>query len=130
MRDARKQMEVRPADRFLRLKQRACRAGAGPVPSSCATWTGHVSRLVPRTRARVARLQENEDLNILMSGLRGSNMNEQDFASDGVVMNVVEVASENFGDSLPLMCEEALSHKQPRLVPHEHVAHAQPSTRL
>lgn len=39
-----------------------------------------------------------------MSGLRGSNISEQDFASDGVVMNVMEVEANTFGDALPLTC--------------------------
>lgn len=93
MRNARKQMEVGATpDRFT--SERAWPGCAGRL---------RLALLSTLKAASLPCLQENEDLSILMSGLRGSNMNEQDFASDGVVMNVVE-DSEDFGDSLPLTC--------------------------
>ena len=46
-------------------------------------------------------MAEDEQLGVLMAGLRGSNMDESDFADDSVVMQLVEVAHDD-SDQLPL----------------------------
>ena len=46
-------------------------------------------------------MEEDEQLGVLMAGLRGSNMDESDFADDSVVMQLVEVAHDD-SDQLPL----------------------------
>jgi len=50
------------------------------------------------------QMSENEDLNILMSGLRGSNIDQSDFAEANVEMKVIdfEKYNNNFEDQLPL----------------------------
>lgn len=51
------------------------------------------------------QMEQDEQLSVLMSGLRGSNVDESDFAASDVSMRVVEVsaASGADGDSLPLV---------------------------
>lgn len=46
-------------------------------------------------------MEEDKQLGVLMAGLRGSNMDESDFADDSVVMQLVEVAHDD-SDQLPL----------------------------
>ncbi len=46
-------------------------------------------------------MEEDKQLGVLMAGLRGSNMDESDFADDSVVMQLVEVAHDD-ADQLPL----------------------------
>lgn len=46
-------------------------------------------------------LEEDEDLAVLMAGLRGSNIDESDFATEGLQMKLVSV-SEDADDLLPL----------------------------
>lgn len=46
-------------------------------------------------------MEENQQLSVLMAGLRGSNMNAEDFADDKVQMRLVEV--NQGGDCLPLV---------------------------
>ncbi|CAG9463191.1 unnamed protein product [Pedinophyceae sp. YPF-701] len=53
-------------------------------------------------KAARAEAERNEDLNILMSGLRGSNIDQSDFAAAGVEMQLVEV-TEDADDKLPLV---------------------------
>lgn len=38
-----------------------------------------------------AQMEENEQLSVLMAGLRGSNMNDEDFADQNVVMQLISV---------------------------------------
>lgn len=45
---------------------------------------------------------EDERLKALMAGLRGANINDSDFASSGVQMNLVEVAASDDDEQLPL----------------------------
>ena len=49
-----------------------------------------------------AQMEENEDLSILMSGLRGSNLDQSDFAAAGTDMSLIEV-QEDSDDRLPLV---------------------------
>lgn len=104
MKSARQQMEVRSASPTVPTAWAA--QAAAHLPTVISILAVHVvhpphALLCPHRTFAVV-VQENEDLSILMSGLRGSNVSEQDFASDGVVMNVVEVDDNDFGDSLPL----------------------------
>ena len=46
-------------------------------------------------------MAEDKQIGVLMAGLRGSNMDESDFADDSVVMQLVEVAHDD-ADQLPL----------------------------
>ncbi len=39
-----------------------------------------------------AQMEENEQLSVLMAGLRGSNMNDEDFADQDVVMQLISVS--------------------------------------
>ncbi len=39
-----------------------------------------------------AQMEENEQLSVLMAGLRGSNMNDEDFAGQDVVMQLISVS--------------------------------------
>ncbi len=48
-----------------------------------------------------SQLEENEDLRVLMAGLRGSNLNTDDFAADDVTMQLVEVDANDAEDALP-----------------------------
>jgi aarF domain-containing kinase len=50
-------------------------------------------------------MEEDEDLSILMAGLRGKNIDDSDFAADGVTMKVVDLENlknDELGDELPL----------------------------
>jgi aarF domain-containing kinase len=40
-----------------------------------------------------AQMEENEQLSVLMAGLRGSNMNDEDFADQNVVMQLINVSA-------------------------------------
>ena len=46
-------------------------------------------------------MEKDKQIGVLMAGLRGSNMDESDFADDSVVMQLVEVAHDDT-DQLPL----------------------------
>lgn len=48
-----------------------------------------------------AQMEEDEELSILMRGLRGQGVNDDDFAASGVTMRLVEVDADST-DSLPL----------------------------
>jgi hypothetical protein len=41
------------------------------------------------------QLESDEQLKILMAGLRGSNLNDSDYAEEGVTMSLVEVCMQN-----------------------------------
>lgn len=67
---------------------------------------------VRRQMADIRRqMEEDEDLGVLMAGLRGTNIDASDFAADGVTMKVVDVEkleNDKFGDELPLYYDPAL----------------------
>lgn len=46
-------------------------------------------------------MEEDEQLSVLMAGLRGSNISNVDFASESTTMRLIEVDPED-GDGLPL----------------------------
>ena len=57
------------------------------------------------------QMEEDEDLSILMAGLRGKNIDDSDFAADGVTMKVVDLENlknDELGDELPLYYEPEL----------------------
>jgi aarF domain-containing kinase len=63
---------------------------------------GNISSQIKDMRAQ---MEEDEDLNTLMAGLRGSNIDDSDFAADGVDMKVVDMSRIKGGegdDQLPL----------------------------
>ena len=51
------------------------------------------------------QMEEDEDLAILMNGLRGTNLNEDDFAASAVKMRLIEqdFSNEGDGEGLPLV---------------------------
>ena len=56
-------------------------------------------------------MEEDEDLSVLMAGLRGTNIDASDFAADGVQMKVVDVdklKNDELGDELPLYYDPEL----------------------
>ena len=64
------------------------------LPPCCAATTSSGVRMRDMSKqvANVrSQLEENEDLRVLMAGLRGSNLNTDDFAADDVTMQLVEV---------------------------------------
>lgn len=54
---------------------------------------GDVSKEIKRVRAQ---MEENEDLAILMKGLRGQNLKDSQFAEDDVELRLVEVSTISF----------------------------------
>ncbi|KAI3957076.1 hypothetical protein MKW92_016140 [Papaver armeniacum] len=76
---------------------------------------GNVSQEIKRVRAQ---MEENEEVAILMRGLRGQNLNDSQFAADDVQLRLVEI--EERGDSLPLVYDpdiiSAYWGKRPRSV--------------
>ena len=48
-----------------------------------------------------AQMEENEQLSVLMAGLRGSNMNAEDFADQDVVMQLISVSDSDGEVHLP-----------------------------
>ena len=61
-----------------------------------------------------ALMEEDEDLNTLMQGLRGTNIDDSDFAADGVQMQVVDLSgmqSDGEDDALPLYYDPELIAK-------------------
>lgn len=54
---------------------------------------GDVSKEIKRVRAQ---MEENEDLAILMKGLRGQNLKDSQFAEDDVDLRLVEVSTISF----------------------------------
>lgn len=83
----------------LHVRQRSQRSSL--VPCAAASSSGMRMRDMSRqlTDAR-QQMEENEDLKVLMAGLRGSNLNTDDFAAAGVRMQLVEV-DEDAEESLP-----------------------------
>jgi hypothetical protein len=64
-----------------------------------------------------AQMEEDEDLNTLMRGLRGQGMNEDDFAAVDTKMRLIEVsdsAIDGSTDSLPLVGVSAAQPTAPR----------------
>ncbi|KAH9621467.1 hypothetical protein KSS87_000805 [Heliosperma pusillum] len=79
------------------------------------TRVGEMSQEIKRVRAQ---MEENEDLAILMRGLRGQNLSDSQFAADNVQLRLVEV--EESSEFLPLVYDpdiiSAYWGKRPRAV--------------
>jgi hypothetical protein len=58
-----------------------------------------------------SKMEEDEQLRVLMAGFRGQNLDESDFAREDVRMNLMEMSvDEDFDDQLPLYYDpEAIS---------------------
>ncbi|XP_059445644.1 uncharacterized protein LOC132177377 isoform X1 [Corylus avellana] len=67
-----------------------------------STRIGDVSKEIKRVRAQ---MEENEDLAILMKGLRGQNLRDSQFAEDNVQLRLVEVNESS--EFLPLVYDPA-----------------------
>ena len=63
---------------------------------------GDVSQEIKRVRAQ---MEENEDLAILMRGLRGQNLRDSQFAEDNVELRLVEVYIYHFNSFLCFLFE-------------------------
>ena len=89
--------------------------------SGSGSGSNSVSRMSAQIRAARAQLDEDEQLSVLMRGLRGADLNDDDFAAQGVEMKLVNATSidtimkgsntdSNFNDateSLPLVYDPA-----------------------
>ena len=89
------------------------RAGGGEDRDARERGLGRVVGEHERADARREEtpMEEDEDLNTLMAGLRGTNIDDSDFAASGVEMKVVDVskfASAGEGDELPLYYDSEL----------------------
>lgn len=76
----------------------APRAAAPSVPrrraatvAPAAAQSVRVADMSAQMAAMRAQMEENEQLSVLMAGLRGSNMNDEDFAEQDVVMQLISV---------------------------------------
>ena len=72
---------------------------------------GSLANMSAQMRDVRKQMEEDEDLNTLMAGLRGTNIDDSDFAASGVEMKVVDVsnfASAGEGDELPLYYDSEL----------------------
>ena len=92
---------------------------AGPRPSTDTDGArgrsgGSMASISSQMKDVRAQMEQDEDLNILMAGLRGSNIDESDFAADGVQMKVVDMSNVAAGegdDQLPLYYDAELIAK-------------------
>ena len=79
--------------------------------SSSSSSTTRISDMSQQMRDVRKQMEEDKDLNTLMAGLRGSNIDDSDFAADGVQMKMVDVdkyASVGEDDRLPLYYDPEL----------------------
>lgn len=72
--------------------------------------TGGIADMSSQMKQMRAQMEEDEDLNTLMSGLRGTNIDDSDFAADGVKMQVVDLEKlkDAGDDELPLYYDPEL----------------------
>ncbi|XP_061991367.1 uncharacterized protein LOC133709591 [Rosa rugosa] len=73
-----------------------------PPINGVSTRIGDVSKEIKRVRAQ---MEENEDLAILMKGLRGQNLKDSQFAEDDVQLRLVEV--DESSEFLPVVYDPA-----------------------
>ncbi|KAL9237822.1 hypothetical protein vseg_012325 [Gypsophila vaccaria] len=87
----------------------------GRSPPKLSTRVGDMSDEIKRVRAQ---MEENEDIAILMRGLRGQNLSDSQFAADDVQLRLVEV--DESSEFLPLVYDPAIISaywgKRPRAV--------------
>jgi aarF domain-containing kinase len=72
--------------------------------------TSGIADMSSQMKQMRAQMEEDEDLNTLMAGLRGSNIDDSDFAADGVQMQVVDLEKLKAAgdDELPLYYDPEL----------------------
>ena len=72
--------------------------------------TGGIADMSSQMKQMRAQMEKDEDLNTLMSGLRGTNIDDSDFAADGVKMQVVDLEKlkDAGDDELPLYYDPEL----------------------
>ena len=95
--------ETRAASRG---SERATTSNAASASSGAS-----VAAMAQTMREARKRMEEDEDLSILMAGLRGTNIDDSDFAADGVQMKVVDLdklKNDELGDELPLYYDPEL----------------------
>ncbi|KAL9258255.1 hypothetical protein AKJ16_DCAP11482 [Drosera capensis] len=80
----------------------SCAIVAGSSGVGTTTRGGEMSQEIKRVRAQ---MEENEDLAILMRGLRGQNLTDSQFAADNVQLRLVEV--DESSEFLPLVYNPA-----------------------
>ena len=73
---------------------------APPPPRTSSSAASSISSLSSQMRDMRAEMEKDESTAALMQALRGTNINDDDFAASGSTMSVVEMRS--LGDSLPL----------------------------
>ncbi|GIL68594.1 hypothetical protein Vafri_21849 [Volvox africanus] len=85
------------------------RRGDAAVMAAVAGSPTSVTAISSQMRAVRSKMEEDEQLRVLMAGFRGSNLNEDDFASSGVRMELIETDSDS-DHQLPLVYDvEAIS---------------------
>ena len=73
--------------------RRVARGGTVYARVSGTERTSTASQMSSQIKDIRAQMEEDEDLNTLMAGLRGTNIDDSDFAADGVQMRVVDLES-------------------------------------
>jgi aarF domain-containing kinase len=64
---------------------------------------GSISGMSSNMKQMRSKMEEDEQLRVLMAGFRGQNLDESDFAQEDVRMNLMEMSvDEDFNDQLPL----------------------------
>ena len=88
------------------------RGGAGGTSEREAGASGGgVAEMKRQINDARRRMEEDDDLSVLMAGLRGKNIDDSDFAADGVQMKVVDLdklKNDELGDELPLYYDPEL----------------------
>ena len=92
--------------------RRVARGGTVYARVSGTERTSTASQMSSQIKDIRAQMEEDEDLNTLMAGLRGTNIDDSDFAADGVQMRVVDLesikAEGGDDDKLPLYYDPEL----------------------
>ena len=73
----------------MQTPEEAC---AGPAAAQAAATSLRMSDMSAQMKDMRAQMEENEQLSILMAGLRGSNTNDDDWAGKDVVMQLISVS--------------------------------------
>ena len=92
--------------------RRTTRGGTVYARVSGTERTSTTSQISSQIKDIRSQMEEDEDLNTLMAGLRGTNIDDSDFAADGVKMRVVDLdkikAEGGDDDRLPLYYDPEL----------------------
>ena len=78
------------------------------VLNYCATTQMNVRDMSRQMQEMRSRMEENEQVAVLISGLRGKNIDDSDFADESVVMRLVDVRDDDEDDKLPLAYDPLL----------------------